>query len=65
MGASPSESMKADLFKYGNDKAILYELMISLEPDIAVGTLASTVKLWTSDPERREIAIPITAMVEK
>jgi peroxiredoxin len=61
--SAPKEPATAQLFKYEQDDALLYELRIIVNADFQDGNYSSDIKLITNDLLKPQIVIPLTASI--
>ncbi len=61
IASAPKEPATAQLFKYEQEDALLYELRIFLNTNIKGENYSSEIKLATNDVNKSEIVIPVKA----
>ncbi len=63
IASAPDKPATAELLRYEEEGALLYELRILLKADLRDENYASQVKLTTNDARTREIVIPVKASI--
>jgi predicted double-glycine peptidase/thiol-disulfide isomerase/thioredoxin len=63
IASAPKEPATAQLFRYKQEDALLYELRILLPTDLQGENYSSEIKLTTNDIHKSRIIIPVTASI--
>ncbi len=63
IASAPKDPATAQLFRYEQEDALLYELRILFSTDLQAENYSSEIKLTTNDIHKPEIIIPVTASI--
>jgi hypothetical protein len=64
IASAPKDPATAQLFRYEQEDALLYELRILFSSDLQSENYISEIKLTTNDIHKSDIIIPVTASIE-